>query len=55
MDEEKIPYDDPSLRSAFRRGWKACLKGKRRPEEQLFDAGERGEAWVLGYEAAGCS
>jgi hypothetical protein len=55
MNEDKIPYDDPSLRSTFRRGWKACLKGEPRPEEQLFRAGRRAEAWVKGYEAAGCS
>lgn len=54
MNEDKIPYDDPSLREAYRRGWRACLKGKPRPEEELFDAGKRGEAWIRGYEEAGC-
>jgi hypothetical protein len=53
-DEEQVPYDDPGLREAFRRGWRACLRGKPRPEEQLFGAGKRGEAWIEGYEAAGC-
>ena len=52
--EESNPYGDLSLREAFRRGWRACVKGKPRPEDSLFEGGNRAEAWVKGYEAAGC-
>lgn len=52
--EELNPYDDPGLREAFRRGWRACLKGRPPPEEELVRAGKRAEAWRRGYETAGC-
>ncbi len=52
-DEEEIPYHDPGLREAFRRGWRACVKGKPRPEESLFEGGKRPEAWRKGYEDCG--
>lgn len=53
-EEEQIPYDDPGLREAYRRGWRACVRGKPRPEQSLFEGDRRAEAWIKGYEAAGC-
>jgi hypothetical protein len=40
--EESNPYGDLSLREAFRRGWRACVKAKPRPEESLFEGGRQG-------------
>lgn len=53
MDEEQIPYDDPGLREAYRRGWKARLKGKSPLMDLIVDAGEKGQAWLTGYEDCG--
>lgn len=50
--EDQNPYDNPALREAFRRGWKAWVRGEARYVDEIYKDSERGQAWIEGFEAA---
>ena len=51
-DDKQIPYEEPTLRNAYRRGWEAWVQGRVRPERHSLGKGNWARAWLEGYIAA---
>ena len=52
MIDEETPYDDPALRDAFRRGWRAWVEGALRPAPGELKSTKEAKAWLDGYISA---
>jgi hypothetical protein len=49
LDESEIPYNNPALQKAYRRGWTAWGEGQLRPKRKNLGGRLWASAWLDGY------